>query len=68
MDENERQIAARALLGRGTVGHASDTVKLRREWERQNIDAQMNGQEFPSFDVWSQQMRQPQDISGVQPK
>lgn len=59
MDENQRQIMARALLGGGAAGQASDTTNLRQRWEQQNVQAQMNGQEFPSFDVWSQQFMQP---------
>lgn len=60
MDENERQMMARQLLGRGMAGQTADTMQLRQMYQKQNIEAQMNGQEFPPFEVWAQQMRQPQ--------
>lgn len=60
MDDDQRQIMARALLGTGAAGKTADTMSLRQEYGRQNAEAQMNGKDFPSFDVWAQQMRQPQ--------
>lgn len=60
MDENERQITAKALLGRGMAARTADTIKLRQLYGQENADAQINGKEFPSFEVWAQQYRQPE--------
>jgi len=60
MDDNQRQQIARQLLGQGTIGDAADLQKMYPIWQKANIEAQMQGMAFPSFQEWSQsQMPQP---------
>jgi hypothetical protein len=51
----------RPLLGAGALGMAADISKARNIWNKLNIEAQMNGEAFPSFDEWMQM--QTQDVS-----
>ena len=60
MDDQTRQRMARALLGQGVVGQTADIQKLQPIFQQQSIQAQMNGQPMPPFEVWAQQYQQTQ--------
>lgn len=65
MDESQRLIAARALLGQGVAGRAADVRSLREKHGQLNAEAQMNGQAFPSFQEWAKEFTQPEHKSSV---
>jgi len=58
MDDSQRIITARALLGQGVAGQAADIRKLREMYGKQNVEAQMNGQSLPSFEEWAKDFTQ----------
>jgi hypothetical protein len=58
VDESQRLIAARALLGQGVAGQAADIRSLRQRHGKESAEAQMNGQSFPSFEEWSKEFMQ----------
>jgi endonuclease YncB( thermonuclease family) len=70
MDNNARNMLARALLGNGMAGKTADISQLYPQYQQAQIEAQINGQPLPPFEQWAQQfMGQPQQPqSGMPPQ
>ena len=59
MENNMQQMLAKALLGQGMAGQAADISKLQPIYQQQNMQAQMQGLPFPSFEEWMKSQGNP---------
>ncbi len=50
----------------GLSGGAMNIKRLRPKWQKLALEAQQNGEEFPSFEEWVK--TQNQDAAGVLPR
>ena len=55
MEDDQRKLMARALLGQGMAGQTADLQKLMPIYQQQSMQAQVNGQPMPQFQEWAQQ-------------
>lgn len=64
MDQDSRNMLARALLGTGMAGQAADDLRLRPKYDSLLSD----GAELPPYNVWKQLQQQMQPAQAIAPQ
>lgn len=48
----------RSMLGTGMASKAEEMTRLRQQYDNLSIEAQVNGQPFPTFQEWLKNQKQ----------